>query len=203
MDYLKKVFRNYWVLSVFCIVLGIALIINPGFFTKAIGYVVGGLFAGYGVIELIKYFAKANEMPEYSTCLVRGIILCATGVFIIVKPDFIPKVIAIVCGLYMLISGIVNIQDSINLKRADVYDWKKYCIPAVITTLLGIVLLFNPLIVSDIAMMVLGIALLASGLFNVAGCFGLHGKMKKLNNIVKSSGRNKPYSNDEDKYIDI
>ena len=63
MEYIKKVFRNYWVLSVFCVVLGIALIINPQFFTNAIGYVVGGLFAGYGVIELIKYFAKANENP--------------------------------------------------------------------------------------------------------------------------------------------
>lgn len=201
MEYIKKVFRNYWVLSVFCVVLGIALIINPQFFTNAIGYVVGGLFAGYGVIELIKYFAKANENPEYSTCLVRGIILCAIGVFIIIRPDFIPKVIAVTCGIYMIISGAVNIQDSINLKRAGIYNWKNYCIPAVITTILGIILVFNPLAPVEAAMIILGIALLASGILNIAGCFGLNGKIKRLNKVMKTSSHN--HNNDKDDFIDI
>ena len=38
MEYIKKVFRSYWILSIFCVVLGIALIIDPNFFTAAIGY---------------------------------------------------------------------------------------------------------------------------------------------------------------------
>ena len=29
MEYIKKVFRSYWILSIFCVVLGIALIIDP------------------------------------------------------------------------------------------------------------------------------------------------------------------------------
>ena len=52
MEYIKKVFRSYWVLSIFCVVLGIALIIDPNFFTDAIGYVIGGLFTAFGAVEL-------------------------------------------------------------------------------------------------------------------------------------------------------
>ena len=74
MEYLKKLFRNYWVLSIFCIVLGIALIIKPGFFTDAICYVIGGLFAAFGAADLIRYFAKDRADAAYSSGLVRGII---------------------------------------------------------------------------------------------------------------------------------
>ena len=200
MDYIKKIFRNYWLLSVFCIVLGVALIIDPGFFTKAIGYVIGGLITAYGVVELVKYFAKGKEHMEYSFCLVRGIILCAIGIFIIVRPDFIPKVIAIICGFYMLISGIVNIQDSLNLKRANIESWKVSCIPAVITTVVGIVLLFDPMIAADTAMIVMGIALLISGVTNIFGCFTAASKIKKVNSLMKTTRRDKDKKDD---YIDI
>lgn len=198
MEYLKKLFRNYWVLSIFCIVLGIALIIKPGFFTDAICYVIGGLFTAFGAVDLIRYFAKGREDAAYSSGLVRGIILAAIGIFIIARPDFIPKVIAIFCGLYMLISGIVNIQDSLNLRRAGVLQWKTSLVPAVITTAVGVVLLFNPLLLGDAAMIVLGIALLISGITNLFGCTSAMSKMKKVDKLVKKELKHK-----KDDFIDI
>lgn len=198
MEYLKKLFRNYWVLSIFCIVLGIALIIKPGFFTDAICYVIGGLFAAFGAADLIRYFAKDRADAAYSSGLVRGIIFAAIGIFIIARPDFIPKVIAIFCGLYMLISGIVNIQDSLNLRRAGVLQWKTSLVPAVITTTVGVVLLFNPLLLGDAAMIVLGAALLISGITNLFGCASAMSKMKKVDKLVKKELKHK-----KDDFIDI
>ena len=200
MDYIKKVFRSYWVLSVFCIVLGVALIIDPNFFTDAIGYVIGGLFTAFGAVELVKYFVLSKDNPDYSSGLVRGILLAAVGIFIIVRPDFIPKVIAIVCGLYMLISGIVNIQDSLNLRRAGVESWNVSCISAGVTTAVGILLLFDPLILGETAMIVLGIALLISGVTNIFGCFTAGSKLKKVKKLMKQEYKDRP---DKDHYIDI
>lgn len=198
MEYIKKMFRNYWVLSVFCVVLGIALIVNPHFFTNAIGYTVGGLLTAYGVVELIRYFVKTKESPMYATGLVLGVILCAAGIFIIVRPDFIPKIIAIIFGLYMLISGICNLQDALNLRRQGLENWRVSGIPAVITTVVGIVLVINPLFLTDAALIILGICLLVSGLSNIIGCFSAGRNMKKLNSIVKKNNRR-----DRDEFIDI
>lgn len=200
MEYIKKVFRSYWILSIFCVVLGIALIIDPNFFTAAIGYVIGGLFTAFGAVELIRYFAMGRDDQSYSSSLVRGIILAAIGIFIIIRPDFIPKVIAVVCGLYMLISGIVNIQDSLNLRRAGVESWNVSCISAAVTTLVGILLLFDPLILGETAMIVLGIALLVSGVTNIFGCFTAGSKLKKVNKLMKKEFKDRP---DKDHYIDI
>lgn len=198
MEYIKKMFRNYWVLSVFCVVLGIALIVNPHFFTNAIGYTVGGLLTAYGVAELIRYFVKTKESPMYATGLVLGVILCAAGIFIIVRPDFIPKIIAIIFGLYMLISGICNLQDALNLRRQGLENWRVSGIPAVITTIVGIVLVINPLFLTDAALIILGICLLISGFSNIIGCFTAGRNLKKLNSLVKKSGRK-----DRDEFIDI
>ncbi len=202
MEYIKKLFRNYWVLSIFCIVLGVALIADPQFFTNAIGYVVGGLLTCYGVAELIKYFAKTRENIMYATGLVAGIILCAAGIFIIVRPDFIPKIIALIFGFYMLISGIVNLQDALNLRRAGYDSWRVSGIPAVITIIIGILLVVNPLFLTDAALTILGISLLISGLSNIFGCFSAGRSLKRMSKATRQLA-NRSRKNNTEEFIDI
>lgn len=201
MDYIKKVFKNFWLLSIFCIVIGLALIVDPGFFTDTIGRVIGGLFAAYGIVDLIGYFVSDDR---FATGLVKGILMTAAGVFILIRPDFIPKVLAIICGLYMTISGIINIEDSINLKKIGVKSWKSGLIPAIITTAAGIMLLINPMLLPNLTMVVLGIALLISGISNIWGC-GMAGKKLKKYDKLNKKGKLEKYkkTDGDDEYIDI
>lgn len=196
---IKKLFRSYWVLSVFCIVLGIALIAKPDFFTNAIGYVVGGLLAAYGAVELVRYFIKSREDPMYATGLAAGIVLCAAGIFIIARPDFIPKIIALIFGLYMLISGIVNLQDSLNIRSSGRDSWQFSTVSAVITIVIGIVLVVNPLLLTDAALTILGISLLLSGISNIMGCFTAGRVMKDM----ASMSNDMPSPRKKDDFIDM
>ncbi|WP_294409428.1 DUF308 domain-containing protein [uncultured Ruminococcus sp.] len=200
MEYIKKIFRNYWILSIFCVVLGIALIINPMFFTNAIGYVVGGLLTAYGVVALIRYFVKSKENPLYATGLVLGIILCIAGIFIIIRPTFVPKIIAIIFGLYMLISGICSLQDALNIRRAGFDSWKNSGIPAIITIVVGAVLVLDPILLTDAAMIILGVALLISGLTNIVSCFSAGRGIRKLDEYKKHNNNKK---DDRPDIIDI
>lgn len=196
---IKKLFRSYWVLSVFCIVLGIALIAKPDFFTNAIGYVVGGLLAAYGAVDLVRYFIKSREDPMYATGLAAGIILCAAGIFIMARPDFIPKIIALIFGLYMLISGIVNLQDSLNIRSSGRDSWQFSTVSAVITIVIGIVLVVNPLLLTDAALTILGISLLVSGISNIMGCFSAGRVMKDM----ASMSNDMPSPRKKDDFIDM
>lgn len=196
-EYVKKAFRNYWLLSIFCIVVGIVLIVKPGIFTAVLGYTIGGFLTVYGIVKLVLYFTKREDYP---TNLVSGIILVAAGIFIMVKPDFIPKVIALIFGFYMVISGVVSIQDSLNLKRSGDEQWRVSCIPAVITTIVGIIMVFNPLAPVNVAVIILGIALLVSGITNIIGCCTANSKLKKFEKLANPSRQNKY---DKDDFIDI
>lgn len=173
METLKKAVRNYWVLSAFCVVMGAALIYKPGFFTRMVGLVVGGLMAAYGAVSLIRYFIRQKSDPDNATGLVSGIIFITAGVFIMVRPDFIPKVIALIFGCYMLISGVVNIQEALYVKGKGEPNWLRSFLPALLTSLVGILLLINPLLLADTTLRVLGACLLVAGVLNITGCFSI------------------------------
>ncbi len=173
METLKKAVRNYWVLSAFCVVMGAALIYKPGFFTRMVGLVVGGLMAVYGAVSLIRYFIRQKSDPDNATGLVSGIIFITAGVFIMVRPDFIPKVIALIFGCYMLISGVVNIQEALYVKGKGEPNWLRSFLPALLTSLVGILLLINPLLLADTTLRVLGVCLLVAGVLNITGCFSI------------------------------
>ncbi|MBR1740187.1 MAG: DUF308 domain-containing protein [Ruminococcus sp.] len=190
MEFIKKMFRNYWVLSVFCIVLGLAMIIEPGLITGAIGKTVGGLLIAYGAAQLVRYFVTAHEDPAAATGLVSGVLLAAAGIFIFIKPDFIPKVIAIFFGLFMMISGICNVQDAFSVRKLNPYMWKSSIIPASITTVIGILLLINPLLSWSWGLRLMGITLLISGVSNVVGCFNASRNLKKLRRAA-AAGRSR------------
>ncbi|MBR2304926.1 MAG: DUF308 domain-containing protein [Ruminococcus sp.] len=201
---LSKLFRNYWILSVFCIVLGAALIVDPHFFTKSISWVIGGLFAAYGIVYLVKYFINSAQ-DSFGADLVKGVILIAIGVFIIVRWEFIPNVIAIFTGFYMLISSVISLQSNLRVKKAGMDGWQTATLFSVLTLAAGCVLIFNPLMGVSFAMTVLGAALLISGIANLISCFSVSRKLGHLKKSAKS-GELAVYrggNSDDDDYIDI
>ena len=182
MNKMKKVLGNFTVLSVFCIVMGIALIIRPDFFTRVVGLVVGGVITAMGAVALLRYFIRTKTDPNNASGLISGVILVLAGVFVMVRPDFIPKVIAFVFGAYMLISGITNIQGAFALKKNNSTRWIKAMVSAVLTTLAGLMLVINPILLADVTFRLMGVCLLISGMSNIGGSL-LTGRNKQDPNI--------------------
>lgn len=182
MNKMKKVLGNFTVLSVFCIVMGIALIIRPDFFTRVVGLVVGGVITAMGAVALLRYFIRTKTDPNNASGLISGVILVLAGVFVMVRPDFIPKVIAFVFGAYMLISGIINIQGAFALKKNNSTRWTKAMVSAVLTTLAGLMLVINPILLADVTFRLMGVCLLISGMSNIGGTL-LTGRNKQDPNI--------------------
>lgn len=182
MNKLKKVLGNFTVLSVFCIVMGIALIIRPNFFTRIVGLVVGGVITAMGAVALMRYFIRTKTDPDNASGLVSGVVLVLAGVFVMVRPDFIPKVIAFVFGAYMLISGITNLQGAFALKKNNNTRWIKALVIAGLTTLAGLMLVINPILLADVTARLMGVCLLISGMSNIGGTL-LTGRNKQNPNI--------------------
>ncbi|SFC54687.1 HdeD family acid-resistance protein [Ruminococcus albus] len=182
MNKFKKVIGNFTVLSVFCIVMGIALIIRPDLFTRVVGLVIGGIITTMGAVALLRYLIRTRTDPDNASGLVSGVVLIIAGVFVMVRPDFIPKVIAFVFGAYMLISGITNIQGAFLLKKTNSTRWTKALVIAGLTTLAGMMLVINPILLADVTARLMGVCLLISGMSNIGGTL-LTGRNKNNPNI--------------------
>lgn len=175
---IKRVFSNYLLLCLLSIVLGIALVIEPTFLTKLVSYILGGIALGFGVYSIVMYFLKEQEGMVF--LMIRGLILAFIGVFLIVRPDFIPRMISTAFGIYMLVNGVIGLTNATEIKRSGDAEWQFPMISAGITFVLGFVICINPMLPVKAAMTVLGICLIISGASNLFSSFTSRSKLRKL-----------------------
>ncbi|MBR6044848.1 MAG: DUF308 domain-containing protein [Ruminococcus sp.] len=165
MERIKKVFGNYFLFSAVCVLLGVFFIANPDTIPKAFGYIVGGVIIAVGVVEIGRFLAAGNQSP---VMLIRGIIFAAIGLFVILQSDFIYRILSVCMGTYMLASGLVVIVNALRVKKHDsTARWQLVCALGCITVVLGIVMLFTPLL----PFVALGVILVISGVSNLFGSF--------------------------------
>ncbi|MBR1749859.1 MAG: DUF308 domain-containing protein [Ruminococcus sp.] len=174
----KKIVKNYIIVCILSIALGIALVIEPTFLTRMVSYVFGGLALAYGVFNAAKYFTGGEE--GNITAVIKGVMFAFVGVFLIVKPDFIPRVISTIFGLYMLINGVIGLTNATQIKRTGDSEWLFPMVSAGVTFFLGFIICINPMLPVNIAMTVLGISLIVSGASSLFSSFTAKSKLKSI-----------------------
>ena len=184
----RKMFKNYLVVCLLSIALGIALVIEPTFLTKLVSYILGGVSLGFGVYYIVMYFIKNHEGMVF--LMIKGLILALIGVFLFVRPDFIPRMISTAFGIYMLVNGIIGLTNATEIKRSGDSEWQFPMISAGVTFVLGFIIFINPMLPVKAAMMVLGICLIISGASNLFSAFTSRSKLKELEKQAEKSERN-------------
>lgn len=180
METLKKILNSFIIVFIAEVAVGVLLLVNPDIFTNTISYILGGIALAFGVLNLISYFGGFHTQVT----LINTILLCAAGVFIISKPDFIIKILAFTFGLLLLSDGLTSIKGASLIKESNDQNWVPSMIIAILTTILGFIIVFNPLVSAQTALKVLGISLIISGIFSIYN--GLVTK-RKINKLEKSS----------------
>lgn len=189
METLKKILNSFILMSIIEIAVGIMLLARPEIFQTTLSYIIGGIALAFGVLNLITYFRGEQIYGE----LFKAVILCAAGIFIIARPDFIFKVIAIIFGLYLLADGISSLRGASAMKNSrDAGKWIPSFVIAIITTVLGILIIVNPFSASGIPFQLFGILLIVSGVLNIYNGGVTKRYFTKIKNQIE-----------EDKFIDI
>lgn len=164
MNTLKKLLNSFILVSLIEIIVGILLLSKPEIFQTTLSYIIGGVAAAFGILNLISYFRGEQIYGE----LFKAVILCAAGIFVIARPDFIFKIIAVIFGFYLIADGISSLRGSLLIKSSENSGkWIPSFIIAVITTVLGILIVVNPFTASGIPFQALGIVLIISGCLNI------------------------------------
>lgn len=189
METLKKILNSFILMAIIEIAVGIMLLARPEIFQTTLSYIIGGIALAFGILNLIAYFRGEQIYGE----LFKAVILCAAGIFIIARPDFIFKVIAIIFGLYLLADGISSLRGASAMRNSkDSGKWIPSFVIAIITIVLGILIIVNPFSASGIPFQLFGISLIVSGALNIYN----GGVTKRYFTKIKKQI-------EEDKFIDI
>ncbi len=135
------------VTSIFELVLGILLLINPVGFTSGIIVGAGVVLTAIGIFSLIEYFRSDPDTASEKGGLAKGILFILTGAFCIVKPKWFITTFPIFTtfyGLLILVSGITKLQWAIDMFRKKRIHWYVALIGAILSLIFATLVLTNP-----------------------------------------------------------
>ena len=149
------------------ILLGIVLLILPGVATSILFNTIGGVCILIGLIHVIKYFTLDARIAVVGNDMALGLAWIAGGVAIIIFKPLLVSLLPVVFGLVLLIGGGIKIQSSLGFKRMNATSWYWELICAVVSVVMGILIVSNPFSTALLMMRVIGAALVLEGCMDV------------------------------------
>ena len=135
-DYKKRELTKTLILGL----VGLVLVLMPDTLNKILGIIVGVVLLVIGIAGIYQYLQ--NKIGT-SASLVSGIFYSILGSIILLYPGSVVRAIAIGIGISLTISGLVKVKWSFTLKGLDSI-WVGTLVIGILTTILGIVLIFSP-----------------------------------------------------------
>lgn len=155
--------HNYFINAVIMVILGIVLVIWPHILGVMLCYLLGGALIVMGLFQLIS-FLRGERLGFYNKfVMMMGIVLVLLGIWICAQPRIVLSIIPVVVGIIVLIHGLMDIQYTLDIKKAGSEKWWIALIAAALTLIVGLLLVLNPFTAYEITMVLLGVAMLYDG----------------------------------------
>ncbi|MGN1420206.1 MAG: HdeD family acid-resistance protein [Eubacterium sp.] len=160
-------------------VMGIVLLVRPGETLYVVSMICGITMIALGIGALISYFAKDRNL----FLIVLAVISVITGIIVCVEYKNIVSILLFLFGLFILISGIVDLITSIDVRRYGFGDWIVSFLLSVATAILGLLIVINPFSSSLAVIRLLGISLIVYAVLDLIAFI----QVKKVAKTVKEA----------------
>lgn len=154
---------GYVVSEAVLIALGVILVIWPTASMLTISYAIGSVILASGIIRVIGYFSKDLYSLAFQFDLALGIFTILFGIILLTHPRWIILSIPVLIGLFVLINGLFTLQTSIDARKFGMKYWWIMTVMAILSSVLGIVLILNPFNSAKILVVLIGITMIFTG----------------------------------------
>lgn len=158
---------GYIIISVLLCVLGIVLIAVPDVSLRVLTKACGAVIILFGVIKIVGYCARDRYRLAFQFDLASGIMLMAVGVILIIRTGVMIHFISAIMGICVLTDALLKIQTSIDSRAFGIRGWWMILAAALLTGIIGFLLIFRPTESTQIIMILLGISLITEGVLNL------------------------------------
>ena len=138
--FLKKSGWTDIITSIIFILFGIMLVARPESIISIISVLLGAVCIIIGILKIIDYYTSSTK-DNY--LLAIAVVAIVTGVIIWFCADIIMSVFRIIIAIWILYSGIMNLQTTIVWKDYKSKLWIVSLILAAVTIIAGIYILVN------------------------------------------------------------
>ena len=160
----KKLKWNLILMSLLYLALGIFLLMVPGTALNVVCYALGGVVLACAAVQLVRYFVVERGVFQSQLTLISGLVCLALGAFLILRSDVVVRVLPIVFGLFVIFDSLGRIQNALELRRCG---YPSFLLLAVLSVVLGIVMVVDPFGTMETLVMAIGLILILEGALNL------------------------------------
>ena len=153
--------------ALFC-VLGVVLFITAERCVPWIGRALGIGMVICGAIKLGGYFSKDLFRLAFQYDLAFGILLIAVGIITLCHPGEAMTFLCVMFGIPVLADGLFKIQVAVEARRFGISQWWLVLLLAVLTGVIGLLLVLRPAEGARVMVMLMGASLLLDGALNLS-----------------------------------
>ena len=170
--------------SLFLLALGILLIVKSDATIMMVSYVIGAVLIALGVLAVINFLRSKSEL--YHLDIVYGIVTIILGVLVIDNPKVIGSIIPFVVGVGILINSGTKLKYALDLRDNKEEVWKYTLIVAIISAILGVLLVFNPFKATSLIVQIIGIVICVYALLDIVSTILLKKRFTKKGEIKEA-----------------
>lgn len=167
MKTIKAAKWGYIITSIIFCLTGIFVILYPGISVTLFCCLLGALLVVAGIFKIIGYFSKDLYRLAFQFDLALGILLAVLGLVAILYPKVILSVLYFLIGIIVLTDSLFKIQTAVDARRFGLRKWWLILLSALVSCVLGLLLMINPYHGAKLLMIMTGITLTAEGILNL------------------------------------
>lgn len=196
---LKAFYKSSIVTSLILGVLGILLIFESVATILSISYIIGGCLIAAGLTAIINFFRNKIKDSFNELNIVYGIVTSIAGILIIKNPHVIGSFIPIVIGIGIIINSAMKLQYAFELKNIHNHMWKVTMIISIISTLCGLILLFNPFAGAVILTKIVGGFIIIYALLDIFSTYTIKKNVVEIKNVLEKDVMEAEVINEKEK----
>ena len=180
----KKIWWSSVTSSIILFILGLLLFLKPDTVIHVVALILGIFIIVVGIFALLKYFRSEQKNGMIRFNIIYGGVCIVSGLILALTPSAIASILPIVLGIWMIISSLLKIQYALNMKEAGSTSWIPTFTLAMITLVVGILLVINPWRGAQVILQIVGGFLMAYALLDVIASFLLNKETKTLMKVI-------------------
>ena len=135
--------------------------------TNIVSIFLGILAILYSIIVFVNYFRNNSKLMNDRLSFIYGIIILVIGFVLIFRVDFLKELISFVIGIYVILTSILKLHESIVLSKNSNTKMTSAIVLAIIGIFLGILCIVGKLLFPDIIIKYIGIMLILYSIISI------------------------------------
>lgn len=163
-DLLRRIKTNALLSAALYALLGLVLLIWPELSTSLLCFALGLILLLCGLGDIFVFLRHRDGSLYAALHLITGVILAAVGLWLMARPTLVTVIIPRIVGILICFHGLSDLSDANTLRKADSPRWTAALLLALVTLVLGIILVVCPFQAFTTVVRLLGAFLLYDGL---------------------------------------